>query len=63
MVDFLYDLKYEDRDPENTAEITSIGAVYMLKAICIVQKTMLASPRGMLNKEDFLITKVSIFEM
>ena len=63
MVDFLYDLKDYDRDPENTAEITSIGAVYMLKAICIVQKTMLASPRGMLNKEDFLITKVSIFEM
>ena len=56
MVDFLYELKDYDKDPKNTAEITSIGAVTavtMLKAICKVQKTILDSPRGIIDKEDF----------
>ena len=53
MVDFLYDLKDNYRDPENTAEITGVGAVTMLKAICNIQKTILASPRGIINKADF----------
>ena len=40
MFDFLYDLKEFGKDPENTVEINSIGAVAMLKAICNVQSTI-----------------------
>ena len=53
MEDFLYSLTDSDKNPESTANFTGIGVITMLKAICDVQRTILASPRGIVNKEDF----------
>ena len=51
MQDFLYSLTDYDRN-------TGIGVITMLKAICNVQKTILESPRGIANKEEFFDNKV-----
>ena len=58
MEDFLYSLTDYDRNPESTAYFTGIGVVTMLKAICDVQRTILASHRGIANKDDFFDDKV-----
>ena len=58
MEDFLYSLTYYYRNPESTAYFTGIGVVTMLKAICDVQRTILASHRGIANKDDFFDDKV-----
>ena len=49
----LHKLRDYDKDTENTAEIISLGAVTMLKAICNVQKTILDIPKGIIDKGDF----------
>ena len=58
MVDFLYSLTDYDRNPESTAYFNGIGVVTMLKAICDVQRTILASPRGIANKDEIFDNKV-----
>ena len=58
MVDILYKLKDYDKDWKNTAEIISLGAVTMLKAICNVQKAILDSTRDIIDTYDFFVNKV-----
>ena len=53
MKEFLYSLADFNLNPESTANITNIGVVTMLKAICNVHKTILESPRGIASKEEF----------
>ena len=60
MVDFLYDLKDYDINPERTADFSRVDVITMLKASCDVQRTILASPKGIANKEEFLILKLNI---
>ena len=58
MVDFLFNQTDYDRNPETTAYFNGIGVVTMLKAICDVQRTILASPRGIANKDEIFDNKV-----
>ena len=58
MEDFLYSLTDYDRNPENTTYFTGIGVTTMLKAICDVQRTILESPRGIVDKDEFFDNKV-----
>ena len=54
----LHDWMKYDKDPEETAEITSLGVISMMKAICKVQQTIQMSPRGIIDKDDFFDNKV-----
>ena len=59
MEDFLYNLTDYARNPKvATADFTSNGVITMLKAICNVQRTILTSPRGIVDKEEFNICGV-----
>ena len=58
MEEFLYNLTDFDRNPENITHVTGIGMTTMLKAICDVQRTILASPRGIVSKDEFFDNKV-----
>ena len=58
MVEFLYSFTDFDRNPENITHFTGIGVTTMLKAICDVQRTILASPRGIVDKDEFFDNKV-----
>ena len=58
MVEVLYSFTDFDRNPENITHFTGIGVTTMLKAICDVQRTILASPRGIVSKEEFFDNKV-----
>ena len=53
MTEFLYSLADFNVNPESTANVTNIGIVTMLKAVCKVQKEILESPRGIASKEEF----------
>ena len=53
MTEFLYSLADFNVNPESTANVTNIGIVTMLKAICKIQKEILESPRGIASKEEF----------
>ena len=53
MTEFLYSLADFNVNPESTANVTNIGIVTMLKAVCKVQKEILDSPRGIASKEEF----------
>ena len=53
MTEFLYSLADFNVNPESTANVTNIGIVTMLKAICKVQKEILDSPRGIASTEEF----------
>ena len=57
MEEFLYSLADFDRNPENITHVTGIGMTTMLKAICDVQRTILASPRGIVSKDEFWTIK------
>ena len=58
MEEFLYSLTDYDRNPENTTYFTRIGVTTMLKAIYDVQRTILESPRGIVDKDEFFDNKV-----
>ena len=58
MVEFLYSFTDFHRNPENITHFTGIGVTTMLKAICDVQRTILASPRGIVDKDEFFDNKV-----
>ena len=47
MHDFLFEIKNYETEPEATADVTSMGAISILKAIYNVQQTILNCPRGM----------------
>ena len=58
MDEFLINITDVDRNPENITHVTNIRVSTMLKAICDLQRTILASPRGINSKDEFFDNKV-----
>ena len=56
MYNFLFELKNYNIEPEPTADVTSMVAISIIKAICNVQQTILNCPRSIKDKEHFLFT-------
>ena len=59
--EFMFEYKDFDKNPERTYGVTNFGTTTMMKAIILLQKSILDHSEGTYNKDDFVDNTLPIF--
>ena len=59
--EFMFEYKDFDKNPERTYGVTNFGTITMMKAIILLQKSILDHSEGTYNKDDLVDNTLPIF--
>ena len=59
--EFMFEYKDSDNNPERTYDLTNFGTVTMMKAIILLQKSIIDHSKGTSNKDDFVDNTLPLF--